>query len=163
MQTNLKFKNPYTTSQTSVLVLLRMLIGWHLLYEGLVKLLNPNWTSAGFLMQSEGFLKGFSNWVISSPKALHFVDLLNEWGLAILGLCLILGLFTRFASLMAGVLLMLYYLNNPPLLDTVKTAQGNYLIINQLLIESVTLFALYFFPTGKIVGLDMFIDYFKRK
>ncbi|MCF6297642.1 MAG: DoxX family membrane protein [Flavobacteriaceae bacterium] len=163
MQTNLRFKNPYTTAQTSVLVLLRMLIGWHLLYEGVVKLQNPNWSSAGFLMQSKGFLKGFSNWIISSPKALYFVDILNEWGLAILGLFLILGLFTRFTSLMAGVLLMLYYLNSPPLLDAIKTTQGNYLIINQLLIESVTLFTLYFFPTGKIVGLDMFIDYFKRK
>ena len=163
MYTNSNTKNSYSTAQISVLVLLRMLIGWHLLYEGLVKLMNPNWTSVGFLMQSEGMMKGFSEWIISSPKVLFFVDILNEWGLFLLGLCLILGLFTRFASLMAGLLLMMYYLNNPPLLDAVKTAQGSYLIINKLLIESVTLFALYLFPTGKIVGLDMFIDYFKRK
>jgi len=163
MYANSKNNNPYSTAQLSVLVVLRMLIGWHLLYEGLVKLMNPDWSSAGFLMQSDGILKGFSKWVISSPKALFFVDIMNEWGLFLLGLCLILGLFTRFASLMAAFLLMLYYLNNPPMLDAVKTAQGSYLIINTLLIESVTLFALYLFPTGKIVGLDMFIDYFKRK
>lgn len=163
MLSNSKNKNPYTSSQLSVLVILRMLIGWHLLYEGLVKLMNSNWSSFGFLMQSEGPLKGFASWVISNSRILYFVDFLNKWALILLGLCLILGLLTRFTSLMAGILLMLYYLNNPPLFDTLETAQGNYLIVNKLLIESVTLIALYVFPTGNIIGLDMFIHYFKRK
>lgn len=163
MQTSSNDNYPYSTVQVSVLILLRMLIGWHLLFEGLVKLLNPNWSSMGFLRQSNGVLEGFSDWIISNPKVLVLVDVLNEWGLFLLGLCLILGLFTRFASLMAGLLLMMYYLNNPPLLDAVKTAQGSYLIINKLLIESITLFALYLFPTGKFFGLDIFINYFKRK
>ena len=38
---------PYTNFQTTALVVLRVLIGWHFLYEGLAKLGNPYWTSAG--------------------------------------------------------------------------------------------------------------------
>ena len=35
--------------QEAFLILLRMGIGWHFLYEGLVKLLSPGWTSAPFV------------------------------------------------------------------------------------------------------------------
>ena len=35
--------------QEALLVLLRVAIGWHFLYEGVVKILNPGWTAAGFL------------------------------------------------------------------------------------------------------------------
>ena len=47
----------YTLSTSNViddmqlygLVVLRVLIGWHFLYEGIAKLLNPYWSSAAFL------------------------------------------------------------------------------------------------------------------
>ena len=55
-----KYKNiNYTTTQLFWLVALRVLIGWHFLYEGLVKVVNPNWSSAGYLMDSQGFFSGF--------------------------------------------------------------------------------------------------------
>ncbi|MBI4409310.1 MAG: hypothetical protein HY561_06350, partial [Gemmatimonadetes bacterium] len=38
-----------TTFQTSALVALRMLVGWHFLYEGLAKMTSPYWSSAGYL------------------------------------------------------------------------------------------------------------------
>ena len=40
----------YSRFQLTSLVALRMLIGWHLLYEGIAKILNPYWTSAGYLL-----------------------------------------------------------------------------------------------------------------
>ena len=45
--------------QTAVLVFLRFLIGWHFLYEGLYKLIHPEWSSLAFLAQAQGFLSGF--------------------------------------------------------------------------------------------------------
>lgn len=39
-----KIKN----TQWYALVLLRVLIGWHFLYEGYVKVINPNWSSDYF-------------------------------------------------------------------------------------------------------------------
>ena len=44
--------------QTAAIVALRMLIGWHFLYEGLAKLTNPYWTAAGYLAESKGPLGG---------------------------------------------------------------------------------------------------------
>ena len=35
------------------LVTLRFLIGWHFLYEGISKLLNPYWSSAAYLLDSK--------------------------------------------------------------------------------------------------------------
>ena len=34
------------------LVTLRVIIGWHFLYEGIAKLLNPYWSSAAFLLDA---------------------------------------------------------------------------------------------------------------
>ena len=35
------------------LVTLRVLIGWHFLYEGIAKLINPYWSSAAYLLDSK--------------------------------------------------------------------------------------------------------------
>ncbi len=50
----------YTKLQMAALVVLRLILGWHILYEGLAKLLNPQWSSVGFLQQSHGILSGFA-------------------------------------------------------------------------------------------------------
>ena len=49
----------YSNLQATSLVVLRILIGWHFLYEGLVKVTNPDWTAAGYLLDSGGFMAGF--------------------------------------------------------------------------------------------------------
>ena len=42
----------------TTVVVLRVLIGWHFLYEGIAKLTKPNWSAAGFLKQARGPLAG---------------------------------------------------------------------------------------------------------
>ena len=84
--------------QTGVLVFLRFLIGWHFLYEGLYKLIHPEWSSMAFLAQAQGFLSGVAQWITSSEGVLNAVDALNTWGLIAIGLGLVLGLFTRLLS-----------------------------------------------------------------
>ena len=41
-----------TNVQGYALVLLRILIGWHFLYEGVIKAYNPSWTSRGYLLSA---------------------------------------------------------------------------------------------------------------
>jgi thiosulfate dehydrogenase [quinone] large subunit len=94
--------------QEVFLVLLRMAIGWHLLYEGLVKLLSPGWTAAPFLAESRWILSDVFRWMASRPIALAVVDLLNIWGLTLIGLALLLGAFTRFAAVSGAFQLALY-------------------------------------------------------
>jgi thiosulfate dehydrogenase [quinone] large subunit len=142
------------------MVALRMLIGWHLLYEGLAKLTNPYWTSAGFLADSPGPLAGFYLWLASDPGRLATVDWLNQWGLVLIGIAMILGVLTRFATLMGAVLLALYYLGGPPLpgVEINAPMEGSYLIVNKTLIEFAALIVLWLFPTGQQVGFDSYLS-----
>ncbi|MCK4465296.1 MAG: DoxX family membrane protein [Bacteroidales bacterium] len=161
----MKDNERYTSLQLTVLVVLRFLIGWHLLYEGIAKLLNPYWSSIEFLMESKWILSGFSDWIISNSGVLNAVDFLNTWGLIAIGAALIAGLFTRTAAISGAILLFVYYLVNPPMigLEYAMPSEGSYLIINKTLIEAVTLIALAVFPTGSIFGLDMYVTQFKKR
>jgi len=155
----------YTGWQMAILVILRMLIGWHLLIEGIAKLLSSSWSSAGFLSESQWILSGFSNWIISHPGVLNGVDIMNTWGLMAIGAGLILGLFTRIAAVSGALLLLVYYLNNPPLigLNYSVAMEGNYLVVSKTLIEAVALLAVGILPTSHVFGLDHFIYRIKSK
>lgn len=155
----------YQPIQLVTLVLLRFLIGWHLLYEGISKILNPNWTSAGFLKESQWIMSGVSKWIVSNPEVLKVVDILNTWGLIAIGLGLILGLFTRVAAISGAILLLVYFMNNAPItgIEYSIPTEGNNLIVNRTLIEAVALFTLAVFPTGSFFGLDTLFDKSKPK
>jgi len=142
--------------QSGLLVTLRFLIGWHLLYEGVVKLLNPQWSAFAFLAGSEGPFAGVAGWITSDPGVLSAVDLMNTWGLICIGLGLILGLFTRIAAFAGAILLGLYYLFNPPFIGigTGVPMEGNYLIVDKNLIEAVMLLLIGVSPAARLYGLD---------
>ena len=161
----MKDTKTFTTLQLTTLVVLRFLIGWHILYEGLSKLLNPVWSSAGFLGESKWILSGFSEWVISNSSVLNAVDFLNTWGLIAIGAGLILGLFARAAAVSGALLLLMYYFNNPPLIGMEYSlpTEGNYLIVSKTLIEAVALFVLALFPTSPVAGLDLFVSRLKNR
>jgi thiosulfate dehydrogenase [quinone] large subunit len=160
----MKSTKTFTTFQLTAMVLLRILIGWHLLYEGISKLLMPEWSSALFLRDSQWILSGFANWIISNDGVLSMVDFLNTWGLIAIGTGLILGLLTRVAAYAGTLLLLVYYLNNIPLIGIEYTmpAEGNYLIVSKTLIEAAAMLVLAVFPTGSAFGLDIFITRNKK-
>ena len=54
-----------TRIQTAALVTLRMVVGWHICYEGLAKLLDPYWSSAGYLASAQWWVRDLFN----SPRA----------------------------------------------------------------------------------------------
>ena len=153
----------YTKFQLTSLVALRMLIGWHLFYEGLAKLTNPYWTSADYLSESKWWFSGLFVNLASSPTALAIVDFLNEWGLVLIGLALLLGCLTRAATIAAVVLLALYYIAAPPFVGYTYSmpAEGSYLVVNKVLIELIALLVVLAFPTERIIGLDRLI-FWKR-
>ncbi len=149
----------YSKSQLFWLVALRVLIGWHFLYEGVVKVVNPNWSGIGYLMDSGGFMAGFFRSMAASQSTLQVIDFLNIWGLIAIGLGLILGSFTRIATISGILLLILYYFSHPPFpgIDYAMPMEGSYLIVNKNLIEMVALVVLFLFPTSREFGLDKFI------
>lgn len=154
--------NADLNSKAIALLLLRVLIGWHLLYEGLVKLTNPAWSSASFLKASQGPFSGIYLAIANNETLLSIADVLNEWGLTIIGILLILGLFTRVSAYAGMFLLLTYYLCVPPLvgLEYHAPAEGNYLVVNKTLIESAALLVLALLASNNYLGLDLL---FKRK
>jgi len=144
------------SGQQAFLVLLRMAIGWHFLYEGLVKVWTPGWTSAPYLADSRWLLSGLFHWIVAHPAVLRAVDLLNVWGLVLVGLALLLGAFSRLAALSGIVLLGLYYVASPPLvgLPSNGSAEGAYLIVNKNLVEILALCVVAAFPATGFFGLE---------
>jgi thiosulfate dehydrogenase [quinone] large subunit len=155
----------FTNLQLTTLVILRFLIGWHLLFEGISKLLTPGWSSMGFLKESQWIMAGFADWVTSNSGVLSVVDFLNIWGLIAIGTGLVLGLFTRTAAISGVLLLLLYYFNNAPIIGIEYSvpSEGNYLIVSKTLIEAAALFVLAIFPTGSVIGLDVLVVRFKNR
>ena len=138
------------------LVVLRVLIGWHILYEGVSKLINPYWSSAAYLLDSKWIFSGLAKTIVSNPTLLTISDYVNMWGLTLVGLCLLLGVFSRQAALSGMVFISLYYFFAPPFLglEYSRPGEGSYIIVNKNLIETCALFVLYHFPTSHLIGLD---------
>src|SRR5690606_33690731 len=101
-------------SPMSAITVLRVFVGWHFLYVGIAKLTSPTWTAAGYLKQSRGPFEGVFKWLANEPNMLAYADLITMWGLTVVGLLLILGLFTRLASLGGIGFLLMFYFANPP-------------------------------------------------
>lgn len=153
----------YSRWQLTWLVALRVAIGWHFLYEGMVKLVNPNWSSVSYLLDSAGWFKEHYFSIAANPDLLKIADFLNIWGLIAIGLGLFLGAFSQVAKWSGIVLLTFYYLSHPPFVGIgyAMPMEGSYLIVNKVLIELIALIVLLVFPTSKRIGLDRFI--FNRK
>lgn len=153
---------PWTPSprfQAGAMVALRLLIGWHFLYEGLAKLFNPYWTSAGYLAESQWLFKGLFVAIAASPGAVTVVDYVNVWGQILIGVGLMFGLVTRWSAIGGIVLLAFYYIAAPPFVGYTypMPAEGSYLIVNKVLIELAALLVVLAYPTGQSFGLDHFL------
>ena len=113
------------------LVTLRVLIGWHFLYEGISKIINPYWSSAAYLLDSKWIFSGLAETIASNPTLLTISDSVNEWGLTLVGVSLLLGLFSRYYALVGMGFVMLHYLFAPPLLclEYSRPGEGSYIIV----------------------------------
>lgn len=49
-----------------------------------------------------------------NPARLGVVDFLNQWGLVLIGVAVIAGLLTRYATIAGILILALYYFSTPP-------------------------------------------------
>jgi thiosulfate dehydrogenase (quinone) large subunit len=140
-------------------VALRVLIGWHFLYEGVAKLGNPAWSAAGYLTQSRGPFAVLFRGMAADPGVLANVNFLNKWGLTAIGLGLVLGCFTRTAAASGILVMLLFYLCNPPFVGYFYSipTEGSYLIVNKNLVELAALAVILVTRSGRAVGLDRII------
>ena len=149
------------------ITLLRVFVGWHFLYEGISKLSSPSFTAAGYMKASRGPFAGFFRWIAGQPNLLDNANFVTEWGLTIVGLLLILGLFTRFASVAGIGFLVLFYFANPPFVGYFYSlpTEGSYLIVNKNLVELCALVVILVTGSGRFAGLDRILHalFFARR
>ncbi len=121
-------------------------MGWLLFYAGITKVMNPDWTSAGYLRSAKTF-SGFFQ-ALLDPNILPFTDFINQWGLTLLGISLILGIGVRLSGWLGAILMMMYYF---PALTFPHVGQNSY-IVDEHIIYAIVLILLSVENTGSAYG-----------
>lgn len=137
-----------TKFQRISLFSLRVAFGWLFFYAGIIKILNPEWSAAGYLKGAKTFV-GFYHWLLQ-PNILPVIDFINEWGLLLLGISLIFGVFVRLSSILGTVLMLLYYF---PILDFPYPNNYSFLI-DEHIVYALVLILLAAWRAGRIYGLE---------
>jgi uncharacterized membrane protein YphA (DoxX/SURF4 family) len=148
-----------------LLTTLRILVGWHFLYEGIIKLMTPGWTSKLYLMGSTWLFSGIFQKMAESQLIVSIVDFLNIWGLILIGISLFIGLAVRWSSIAGAILLLFYFVAYPPIPGhTFGTAtEGSYLWVNKNLIELALLTVFAVFSSDSFFGIDRMIKRWKEE
>lgn len=130
------------------LFLLRVSMGWLMFYAGITKVLDSEWSAAGYLTSAKTF-PGLFQW-FAQPEILPVINFVNEWGLTLLGISLILGLFVRLSSVLGAALMLFYYF---PALVFPHIPPHSYIVDEHIIyVLLLVLFAV--LRTGRIWGLD---------
>ena len=80
---------------------------------------------------------------------IRVTDFVNEWGLTLLGVSLILGVFVRLSSLLGILIMVLYYLP-----QGFPRPNAHAYIVDEHIIYIGVLFVLFVWRAGRIRGLD---------
>lgn len=131
-----------------MLFALRLAMGWMMLYAGITKVLNPAWSAAGYLNGAKTFAGLYQ--LLLSPSVLPVVNFVNEWGMTLLGISLIVGIFVRLSSVLGAVLMLLYYF---PVLVFQYAGEHSY-IVDEHIIYALVLLLFAATRAGKIWGFD---------
>ena len=148
------------------ITVMRVIVGWHFLYEGIAKLTSSSWSAAGYMRASRGPFAAFFKWIASNPQMLDNTNLITMYGLTIVGVLLMLGLFTRLAAVGGIGFVLLFYLCNPPFVGYFYSipTEGSYLIVNKNLVELCALAVIFLTRSGLFAGLDRILHglFFRR-
>ena len=136
---------------------LRLVMGWTFLQAGLQKLVDSEWSAAGFLQFAipEGNpVTGLWTSLAGNP----LIDGLNSWGQMLIGLTLILGLTVRWSAFWGAVMMIFYWL------ASLQGGIGQGLplehgwVVDEHIVYAFLLFALGALGTGRVFGLDRAIE-----
>ena len=121
------------------MTVLRMVIGWHFLYEGLWKFTQTNWSAVEYLRLSRWIGAPLFQWIAETSTALLVCNQLTMWGLVLIGLGLMTGVLARVAAAFGILMLGFFYVAQPPFL-TIGGAH-HFLFLDFNVIEAVALVA----------------------
>ncbi|MEK7192525.1 MAG: DoxX family protein [Patescibacteria group bacterium] len=137
-----------TQFQKISLFFLRVSLGWMFFYAGITKVLDPNWSAAGYLRGAKTFV-GFYQWLLT-PAILPTLNFINEWGLTLLGVSLIFGVAVRLSSILGAILMLMYYF---PILQFPYPNPYAYIVDEHIIYVAALLF-LAAIRAGRVWGLE---------
>lgn len=141
----------------TVVFLSRVVLGVLFFYAGIVKVMNPDWSASGYLNNAKTF-SGLYRWFASASN-IGWVNFVNEWGFVVIGLALIFGLLTRWASLGGIIYMVLYYF---PVLQFPYVGEHSFLVDDHIIYITVLLI-LFTSNAGTFWGLDSWLQKRFRK
>ena len=129
---------------------LRVVMGWSLFYAGITKVLDPAWSASGYLTHvAEGNPFG-GVWTAMAGDWLWLIDPLNQWGLTLVGLALLVGAFVRWSAFWGAVMMLFYWASSLPLAHAI--------VVDDHVVYAMLLFGLGAFGAGRILGLDEYLE-----
>ena len=154
-----KSGSTFTGVQLIVMVILRVATGWLILYEGIGRTMNSSGSIASYLSASRGLFSEYFKSLTVHTNLMYALGFVSEWGMLLIGMGLIFGLFTKFFSFSGLVFALIGYLSHPPFLGLNYTPviQGSYLVVNELFILFFLFLVFILFPTSYSIGLDRLI------
>lgn len=134
--------------QVIAVFLLRISLGAIFIYGGMSKLIEVDWTAAGYLANdATGPFKEF----FVSMSGSSLVDNLVIWGEIGIGVALFLGVFLRFACYCGALMMFLFYIAVLP------KEHGPF---NDQFFYGITFIALALIGAGRYFGVDMYLEKF---
>lgn len=143
---------PRMTTERLILFLMRMAMAWTFLYAASHQVFEPGWSATGFLAHTKTF-HGFFQ-VFTGPVTGPITSFLVEWGHLLIGLSLLLGLFTRASSVAAIVLMVLYWMAH---MDFPYISDTNNFLVDFHLVYGLVLWLIVVRHAGHVWGLDAWV------
>ena len=134
-------KDKSKTAEAALLVL-RILIGWHFLYEGLWKLMQQDgWSCVSYLGAAQGPLAAMFKWMAGQSWLVAICDWTVMLGLVAIGLSLMSGVLARISALSGIALMAMFYCCQPPepFAEAFSGADGRFFILERNAIEALGL------------------------
>jgi thiosulfate dehydrogenase [quinone] large subunit len=139
-----------------IILLLRLALGINFFYLGFSALFSP---ALGKTVRAHSFGDLYS-WLAAPAGAgqANWIQPVAQWAFLIIGICLLLGLLTRVASIAGIALVLLSYL------PTVSFAAFNAAqVISDEVLVVICLLIIIFSNAGAYIGLDNFIHFHSPK
>ena len=127
---------------TAFAAILRIVIGWHFLYEGLWKLMQTDgWSCVSYLGAAQGPLAPVFKWMATQGWLVALGDRAVMFGLVAIGLALMSGVLARVAALFGIVLMAMFYCCQPPepFAEAFSGADGRFFVLERNAIEALGL------------------------
>jgi thiosulfate dehydrogenase [quinone] large subunit len=146
------FVNVSETWSGPALLALRVMIGWHFFFAGVTKIIAGDWSAQGFLANAVADANPFLGFfqAMANSSLLPLIDILNMWGLTLVGLGLLVGGAVRWCAFWGSIMMWFYWAASLPLAHSV--------FVDDHIIYIALLFMLGAFGAGRYYGVDEYVE-----